>query len=277
MSGALLDIRELTVRYAPNASREVLGLAGVSLTVGAGEVLGILGESGSGKSTLAAALLRLLPSNAQSTGTAMLDGRDLLALPARQFRELCGCRISLISQDPAVSLNPVMKVGTQISEVLRAHLPMNRSERSARVRELLGELGFPDADRIASRYPHQLSGGQRQRVAIAQAIACRPALVIADECTSKLDAILERQVIDSMSEIVGRNRTTLLWITHDPATLAGFADRTAVVDHGRVIELGATEEVFRRPQHPYTQELIELARKLGPASWGSADSLRYAH
>jgi oligopeptide/dipeptide ABC transporter ATP-binding protein len=174
------------------------------------------------------------------------------------LRKLRGGRISLIPQDPAVSLNPVIKVGTQISEVLRAHLAMDRKERRRRVEELLREIGFDDPERIYAAYPHQLSGGERQRVVIAQAMACRPALVIADEPTSKLDSRLQLQIVTLMSGIIRRHGTTLLFITHDPALLAGFADRIVVMYAGRIVEQGSTEDILKRPLHPYTQALIRL-------------------
>src|SRR5438309_11216505 len=212
MSRALLNVRNLTITYKPQTGSSVMAVKDVSLRVGPGEVLGILGESGSGKSTVAAAIMRLLPATAHCTGSISLHGRDVLEMKQGELREVRGRHISIISQDPASSLNPVMRAGTQISEVLRAHTALSRTERKQRVHELLCEVGLDQTKKIAGSYPHQLSGGQRQRVAIAQAIACRPDLVIADEATSKLDAHLQIQIIELMSALIRRHGTALLWI-----------------------------------------------------------------
>jgi oligopeptide/dipeptide ABC transporter ATP-binding protein len=250
----------LTVTYVPENGRPVHAVADAGLDIRPGEVIGIIGESGSGKSTLAAALLRLLPARAKYKGSVLFDGRDLLKIEESELHRVRGVRVSLITQDPAASLNPVIRVGEQISEVLLAHLKMNRGERKNRVKELLGEVGFDDAERIYAAYPHQLSGGQRQRVVIAQAMACRPVLVIADEPTSKLDSVLQAQIAALMLDLVRQHRTALLWITHDPAALAGFADRIAVMYAGRIVEYGNVNDILLRPLHPYTQALIRLSK-----------------
>lgn len=175
-----------------------------------------------------------------------------------ELRGLRGARVALIPQDPAGSLNPVMKIGSQISEVLRAHEKFIRKERDSRVLELLREVGFDEPEKAYAAYPHELSGGQRQRVVIAQAIACGPALVIADEPTSKLDSALQGEILELMRRLVQRNQAALILITHDPAVLAGFANRVVVMYAGRIIEEGNAEEVFSRPLHPYTQALLRL-------------------
>ena len=261
VSKVLAQVTNLTVRYISNTKMSMSALNNMSLNIWPGEVLAIVGESGSGKSTLAAALLRLLPSNAQCSGSLLFEGNDLLGMHARDLRHLRGARLSLIPQDPASALNPVLKIGTQISEVLRAHVRMSGGERQARVRELLSEVGFSDPERIALSYPHQLSGGQRQRLVIAQAIACRPVLIIADESTSKLDGPLQAETISLLSEIVRRRGTALIWITHELATVAGFASRIAVMHAGRVVEEGRTQDLLRRPMHTYTRELLRLSRE----------------
>ena len=256
----LVQIRELTLTYHPPDQKQIHALAGIDLEIHAGEIVGILGESGCGKSTLASALLNLLPAHARSRGEILFCGRDLLRLPESDLRAIRGAQISLIHQDPLLALNPVMTVVAQIEEVLRSHLSMTRGERHARALELLREVGFAGAEEIAKAYPHQLSGGQRQRVVIAQAVACRPALLMADEPTSKLDASLQAEIIGLLSRIRERHGTAILMISHDPALLAGFADRIAVMYAGRVIELGRHEEVLGRPLHPYTQALVRIAR-----------------
>ena len=261
MSRVLAQVTNLTVRYMVNTTPAISALDNVSLSVWPGEVLAIVGESGSGKSTLTAALLRLLPPNAHCTGSMLFDGEDLLGMHERELQHVRGARLSLIHQDPASALNPVLRIRTQISEVLRAHLRMNPAERRVRVRELLSEVGFDDPERIASSYAHQLSGGQRQRVVVAQAIACRPALIIADESTSKLDGLLQAEIMELLSGIVRRHGTALTWITHELATIAGFANRLAVMHAGQIVEEGPTLDLLRRPKHPYTQELIGLTRE----------------
>lgn len=249
----------MTVTYFAEGGDPIRALDGVSIDVGPGEVVGILGESGCGKSTLANAIVRLLPPLAAIRGTIAFRGRDLITLQESGLRAIRGRDISLMGQDPALALNPVMKTGTQIEEVLRAHFPLERPERRARVMELLREVGFDKPEEIYSAYPHQLSGGQRQRIAIAQALACRPALLIADEPISKLDATLQAEIVELLKQIRTRHQTAILLISHDPSLFAGFADRIAVMYAGRIVEVGTTSQIFRWPLHPYTQALVRLA------------------
>jgi len=223
-------------------------------------VLGILGESGSGKSTLAHAILQMLPKRSIQHGDIILGDRDLLRMTESELRTIRGRQISLVSQDPVLSLNPVLTVGMQVDEVLRAHLTLSARERRDQVHELFYQVGFEQPSSIYAAYPHQLSGGQRQRVVIAQAIACRPALLIADEPTSKLDASLAAEVIALLDRIRETHGTAILMISHDPKLLTGFADRIAVTYAGRVIELGDCSSVFTRPLHPYSQALMQIAR-----------------
>jgi oligopeptide/dipeptide ABC transporter ATP-binding protein len=254
------QVRELSVTYFPEDGAPIRALDGVSIEVRSGEIVGILGESGCGKSTLASALLRLLAPHAKCEGgTILVRGRDLLNLPERELRAIRGREISLIPQDPALSLNPVMTAGSQVGEVLRAHLPLNAQQRRERVMELFREVGFDHPEEIYSAYPHQLSGGQRQRIAIAQAVACRPALLIADEPTSKLDATLQAEIVALLSQIRRQHGTAILVISHDPTLFAGFADRIAVMYAGRIVEVGSSAEIFGRPLHPYTQALVRIA------------------
>ena len=255
-----VQIRDLKVTYAPETGALVRALEGVSLEIARGEIVGILGESGCGKSTLASALLRLLPPHATcEAGTISIDGRDLMQLSERDLRAIRGKEVSMIPQDPALSLNPVMTAGSQISEVLRAHLPLTAKQRRERVMELLREVGFDSPEEIYAAYPHQLSGGQRQRIAIAQAISCVPALLIADEPTSKLDASLQTEIVALLSRIRQQHGTAILVISHDPSLFAGFADRIAVMYAGRIVEVGSTAAIFRKSLHPYTQALVSIA------------------
>ena len=274
MSRALIDISDLAVRYRPKSGDSVVALEGVSLRLSPGEIVGILGESGSGKSTLAASVVQLLPADSERHGSVVFQERDLTKMSERELRRIRGRHISLIPQDPAISLNPVMRAGTQIAEVLLAHLALNRKERKGRVFELLREVGFDDADRIAASYPHELSGGQRQKVVIAQAIACRPELIIADEPMSKLDAPLQAQLLEVVRKIVRHHNTALLWVTHDPATLVDFADRIAVMHKGRIVEEGKPREIFRQPADAYTATLMQLSREL---ALGSVPATRMAN
>jgi oligopeptide/dipeptide ABC transporter ATP-binding protein len=256
----LLQIRELSVTYSFRNGRRVHALNRLSLQVRSGEILAILGESGCGKSTLARALSRLLPAHATyESGEILFRDRDVLKLAESRLRAIRGKEISLIPQDPALSLNPVMKVGTQISEVLRAHMDLSRTERKVRVKELLRQVGFPEPAGIYDSYPHQLSGGQRQRIVIAQAVACQPGLLVADEPTSKLDACLQSEVLERLCQMRDRYGTTVVVISHDPALAAAFADRVAVMYAGRVVEVGLTSQIFRHPLHPYTRALVQLA------------------
>jgi len=263
------EIRNLTVDYLPTSGQRIRGVDDLNLCIHRGEVLGIIGESGSGKSTLAAAVVRLLPANAQYVrGSIQFEGNDLLNAGESAMRRIRGPGISMISQDPALTLNPVIKIGEQVSEVLRAHVELNRKQRKARVQELLREVGLENARRFFQAYPHQLSGGERQRVVIAQVMACRPALVIADEPTSKLDAPVQAQILLLLVELVRRNGTALILITHDPAVLEGFAQRIAVMYAGRIVEEGRVGDIFKSPLHPYTKALLRLS---APQNAGDRD------
>lgn len=258
-SDHLITVRDLTITYSPDESLPIRAVDGISLEIRPEEIVGILGESGCGKSTLAGALLRLLPAHAMCGGEILFRGRNLLNLSEAQLRMIRGREIALIPQEPALSLNPVMTAGSLIGEVLRAHLPLNTGQRRERVLELLGEVGFEHPEEIYSAYPHQLSGGQRQRIAIAQGVACRPALLIADEPTSKLDATLQGEIVEMLWHIRRRHNTAILIIAHDPAIFAGFADRIAVMYAGRIVEVGSSVEILGRPLHPYTQALMRIA------------------
>ena len=258
--------------YALRDGTRVRAVDDLSLDIRSGEVVGVLGESGCGKSTLASAILQTLPAHAHwEQGSVVFRGNDLSKMPESQLREIRGHQIALISQDPALSLNPVMTAGSQIEEVLRAHLRSRGKDRRARVLTLLGEVGFDQPREIYGAYPHQLSGGQRQRVAIAQAICCNPALVIADEPTSKLDASLQADIISLLARIRREHGLAIMLITHDPALLAGFADRIAVMYAGRIVEVGTTAQIFRLPLHPYTQALVKIAKS---SVVGSAATVR---
>ena len=253
---SILEVRNLQVSYHSQSQPPGRAIAGVTFDLAAGEILGLLGESGSGKSTLAASLLRLLPTNADITGKVLLEEHDILCAQADELQRLRGGRISLIFQEPSLALHPTMRVGDQISEVLRAHTNLDPSARHERTFEVLRSVFASDVDRIASSYPHQLSGGQRQRVLIAQAIACRPAVLVADEPTSSLDAATQREILSLLRKLRDALGLAIIFITHNPALLPEFADRVLVLYAGKVAELGSARDVLFAPHHPYTQGLL---------------------
>jgi ABC-type dipeptide/oligopeptide/nickel transport system ATPase component len=257
----LVQIRDLTVTYASGKNAAIHALDGVSFGIASAEVVGILGESGCGKSTLAQTLLQTLPANARcENGMIEFRGKNIFTLPQKELCAIRGREISLVAQDPALALNPVMTAGTQVGEPLRVHFSLSDRERRKRVLQSLSEVGFHNAEEIYSAYPHQLSGGQRQRIGIAQALVCRPALLIADEFTSKLDAALQLEIVELLRRLRHDHAMAILAISHDPTLFAGFADRIAIMRVGKIVEIAGTREIFVRPQHPYTKGLVQIAR-----------------
>ena len=257
MSGPLLSIENLTVAL-PSAGERSHAVANVTLSLEAGEILCIVGESGSGKSITASAVMGLLPSDLLKveSGRILYGGRDLLGLGESEMRRLRGARIGMIFQEPMTSLNPVMKIGRQIEEVLEAH-DVPKSRRAARAIELLEAVGLPDPAAIAERYPFRLSGGQRQRVMIAMAIALEPDILIADEPTTALDVTTQAQILKLIRDLQRERGMGVLFITHDFGVVADIADRVAVMQKGSLVEVGRADEILVRPQHPYTRSLIE--------------------
>jgi len=262
-SPSLLRIRGLTVNYGDPAPP---ALQQVNLDISRGETVGILGESGSGKSTLALSVLGLLPKKAQVEGSICLEGQDLLQADESGLAAVRGDKIAMIFQEPSLSLSPVMRVGDQIAEVIRAHRKATREQQKQAVEAALREIGFSDVDRIYRAYPHQLSGGELHRVAIAQALVCRPNLVIADEATRSLDATLQTEVLHALRDSQGKLGSALIFITHNPALLAGFADRVVVMYAGRIVEEAAVTAFFRKPLHPYSKGLLQLIPSALPYS-----------
>jgi oligopeptide/dipeptide ABC transporter ATP-binding protein len=254
----LLRICRLSVSYLSRGNSPVMVLRELDLEIAAGEVVGILGESGCGKSTLARSIIRLLPAGARVKGSVLFRNHDLLALPEKQLRRIRGARISLIQQEPGLALSPVMRVGDQIGEVILAHRRLTRKARRLEIESILAAVNLADVERIYAAYPHQLSGGELHRVAIAQALACRPDLIIADEPTRSLDVTVQAEILGVLQNLNQTFGTAILFITHNPALLAGFADRVAVMYAGRVVENGVGAMVFRRPLHPYTRGLLDL-------------------
>jgi peptide/nickel transport system ATP-binding protein len=247
----------LTVEGLKVAIGDANVLRGTSLEVEPGEVRGLVGESGAGKSMLGRAVLGLLPANATVTsGHIAFEGRDLLAMVESERRSLLGRRIALIPQDPMTSLNPVKRVGTQISNLLRHHLGLSKRTALSRATELLTEVAIREPERVLSLYPHEISGGMRQRVLIAMAFACDPSLVIADEPTTALDVTVQRQVLQLVERLRKRHGSAVLFITHDLGVVAKICRSVSVLHAGRVLEEGETADVLMRPRHAYTRALL---------------------
>lgn len=253
----LLTVGDLRVSFSKDDGRVVHALNGATLRVGEREVVGILGESGSGKSTLAKSLLRLLSRNASVAGVIEFEGRNLEQRTEREMNEIRGARMAMVPQEPGMALNPVMKVGDQIAEVLRAHRDLSRQRRRQEAARLLERVHLRAGGRnLYDAYPHQLSGGQQQRVVIAQAVACDPALIIADEPTASLDSATESQILDLFRELKTEQKTSIVFITHNPALLQGLADRVAIMYAGRVVEENSSPRIFENALHPYTEGLL---------------------
>jgi oligopeptide/dipeptide ABC transporter ATP-binding protein len=253
----LLEVQNLRVSYTAHSGQKSTALAGVTFALERGETLGVLGESGSGKSTLGAALLRMLPANGRiENGAVQFEGRDLLRAGSRELERIRGDRIALIFQEPSLALHPALRVEQQIGDVIAAHKALKRPAVREKARQILAAVFPTEIERIASSYPHQLSGGQRARTLIAQAIACGPALIIADEPTASLDPDTQEETLSLFRNLRQQLNLSLLWITHNPALLSGFADRVMVLYAGRVVEVGPAETVLHSPQHPYTQALL---------------------
>ncbi len=265
MSQPVLTIDGLTVAL-PVWSDRKHAVSSVSLTIGKQEIVCVVGESGSGKSIMGKAILGLLPKpHVRATGGRILfEGRDLLQLAEGDMRRLRGGRIAMIFQEPMTALNPLMKVGRQIEEVLEFHTDLKPEARRARVLELVADVHLPDSDRIVNSYPHQLSGGQRQRIVIAMALALKPALIIADEPTTALDVTTQAQILHLIRQLQQAQGTSVLFITHDFGVVAEIADRVAVMRHGEVVEAGPVDGVLRAPQADYTKALIAAVPGLKP-------------
>jgi len=281
----ILEVRDLRVAYGGRDGGVWYALNGVSFGVGAGEILGVLGESGSGKSTLAATLLRLLPANGRiAGGQILLEAADVVQMDAERLRSVRGRRVSIVFQEPSLALHPTIRIGEQVGEVLHAHGTLSKRERGERARGILAKVFSGDIERIFSSYPHELSGGQQQRALIAQAIACEPVVVVADEPTASLDPTTQREILTLFQTLRDQFGIAFIFITHNPALLAGFADRVLVLYAGKVAEVGPTHAVLSSPQHPYTQALLKCVpqvaagealrhKALLPVIGGSAPSL----
>lgn len=260
-STALMEVRDLCVQFGRGA-RPARAVDGVSFSLRAGETLALVGESGSGKSVTAMALGRLVPEppGRYARGSVLFEGEDVLAMSDEHLRKLRGGRLAYIFQEPATSLNPVLRAGHQIEEALRLHRPEVDAERETR--DLLARVGLPDPAKAMRSYPHELSGGMQQRVMIAMALASQPSLLVADEPTTALDVTVQAQILRLLSQLQAQMGMAVLLITHNLGLVAEVAHRVAVMYAGRIVEEGDVVEVLRRPRHPYTRALLLAVPRL---------------
>ena len=258
----LLAISDLSVTFVTERG-QVQALDGVSLSLNAGETLAVVGESGSGKSVTALSILGLLgDSGSVSNGSIEFDGEDLTKVSVQRLREIRGNQIAFIFQEPMSSLNPVLTIGTQVAEPIWLHHKKSWSEAFEQAGELLQRVAIPDAVKRLEDYPHQFSGGMRQRVMIAMALACQPKLIIADEPTTALDVTVQAQILSLLKNLTKEANSSLILITHDLGVVARYADKVAVMYGGRVVETAYATELYKNPQHPYTEGLMASIPKL---------------
>src|SRR5450631_2192715 len=263
-ANAVLDVRGLTIALPPGADR-ALAVDGVSFRVDAGEIVCLVGESGSGKSVIAHAVMGLLPAALQATGgQVLLDEEDVLKASEARLRALRCTRMSMIFQEPMTALNPIMRCGDQIDEVLATHTGLSATLRRSRILEILRDVQLPEPERMIASFPHQLSGGQRQRIMIAMALVLNPRLLIADEPTTALDVTTQAQILALIREMQRAHGTGVLFITHDFGVVAEIADRVAVLQQGEVVEFGPARELLAHPRHEYTRMLIAAVPSLTP-------------
>jgi oligopeptide/dipeptide ABC transporter ATP-binding protein len=261
MNNCLLDVRDLTVRFRQR-HREVLAVNGVSYAISPGQTLAIVGESGSGKTVSCRAVMGLLPQAASVAGSARFEGTELLGLTDRQLRGHRGKNVAMVFQDPSRSLNPTMRVGAQLTEAIRSHLPLSRAQARERALELLSLVRVPLPQRRFVEYPHQLSGGMRQRVTIAIALACHPKLLIADEATTSLDVTTQAQIMELLLDLQAQLGMALLLISHDLGLAASYTDEVIVMYAGRIVEQAPTRTLFAHVRMPYTRALLEAIPRL---------------
>ena len=264
-SGAevVLEVRDLVVRLPLSGAKPVLN--GIDMTIRQGETVCLVGESGSGKSVTSLAVMGLLPKGALEVagGSIKLAGQELLSLSPAQMRDIRASRVAMIFQEPMTALNPVMRVGDQIAEVLDIHADLGAAEKRRRVIDIMEQVHLPDVERIYRSYPHQLSGGQRQRIMIAMALVLEPALLIADEPTTALDVTTQKQILALIAELQEKHGTAVLFITHDMGVVAEMADDVAVMYAGAVVEQADVMDLFDDTRHPYTQGLLSSIPRAG--------------
>jgi oligopeptide/dipeptide ABC transporter ATP-binding protein len=259
----LLDVRGLRTHFHTSVGL-IRAVDGVSWDVRKGETVALVGESGCGKSVSALSVMRLVsqPAGRIEAGEILFKGRNLLALSEEEMRQVRGREIGMIFQEPMTSLNPVLTIGRQLTEPLEIHLNMNRSESQARAVELLSLVGIPDGARRLKQFPHQFSGGMRQRIMIAMALACNPALILADEPTTALDVTIQAQILELMKSLSRRLGVAILMITHNLGVVARYADRVNVMYAGKIVERATAREIYANPRHPYTLGLLRSVPRL---------------
>jgi oligopeptide/dipeptide ABC transporter ATP-binding protein len=260
-SGRLLEVRDVRTRF-PSPRGLVHAVDGVSFDLDRGRTLGVVGESGSGKSVLSRSIMGLLPPTAQREGTVRFEGREISGLSDAEYRELWGDEMAMIFQDPMTALNPVMRIGKQITESLRYHLDMGKDDARDTAIALLRAVKIPEAEKRFRAYPHELSGGMRQRVVIAVALACGPKLLFADEPTTALDVTVQAQILDLLAEQQRERYMAMILVTHDLGVVAGRADEIAVMYAGRIVEQAPTDVLFADMKMPYTEALLAAIPKL---------------
>jgi oligopeptide transport system ATP-binding protein len=270
---SLLEVRDLSIRFK-TPEGVVQAVEGLSFALSKGGTLGIVGESGAGKSQTAMAVLGLLARNAKVSGSIRFEDRELLKLPESQLSKLRGNRIAMVFQDPMTSLNPYLRVEVQIGEVLERHRGLSRSAAKAESLRLMQAVHIPDAAQRLRSYPHELSGGQRQRVMIAIALACQPALLLADEPTTALDVTVQAQILRLFAELKKDFGVAMILITHDLGVVAEVCEHTMVMYAGRAVESGATQTLLNAPAHPYTRALLEARPRIDTPLTGRLLALR---
>ena len=253
---AVLSVANLKTHFFTRAG-VVKSVDGISFDVNRGEVLGLVGESGSGKSVTGFSIMGLVDEPGRIVeGSIKLNGRELVGLPEHNLQAMRGKDIAMIFQDPMMTLNPVLRIDTQMIEAVTAHHSVSKTEARERARDALGKVGIPSPEERLSAYPHQFSGGMRQRVAIAIALLNKPSLIVCDEPTTALDVTIQSQILAEMQKLCAETGTALIWVTHDLTVIAGLADRVSVMYAGRIVESGAVDDVLDRPIHPYTDGLL---------------------
>ena len=263
LDGPLLEVTDLKTHFRTPRGR-VRAVDGVTLSLERGKALGIVGESGSGKTVLSRSIMGLLPkSGLERHGSVQFEGMDIMGLSPKQMRHIWGSEMAMIFQDPMSSLNPLMKIGKQITEPLKIHLDMTGSNARETAVQLLKDVRIPEAERRLDQYPHELSGGMRQRVMIAIALACGPTLLFADEPTTALDVTVQAQILDLIGEQRRERNMSVVLVTHDLGVVAGHTDEIAVMYGGQLVEQAAARELFAAPKHPYTEALLAAAPRVG--------------
>jgi oligopeptide transport system ATP-binding protein len=268
----ILDVRDLRVQFRVDAGT-VAAVNDVSLSLTPGETIGIVGESGSGKSQILLTIMGLLAKNGSASGSVKLRGQEILGLSEDALDNFRGAAMSMIFQDPMTSLNPFLRISTQLTEVLVKHRGMGQAEATRHAIDMLDQVRIPDARKRIRQYPHEFSGGMRQRVMISMALLCQPAILFADEPTTALDVTVQAQILDLIKDLTAKMGTTVVLVTHDLGVVASICDRVVVLYGGRIMESGPAERIFSDPRHPYTKGLLDSMPRLDEATHGTLHTI----